>query len=151
MPHLNFDIEDDFLLLGIHSYEEDYKLAYLLNKHLGFNFYKSKNKLDFEKSDKEFELFIYKDKKKCIDLYLINNKFTHQTSKKIVNSLFNGDYTSVAYLIPEYKKVDYFLKIEKSNTIYANQLVKNITKIQQVTTSYLVNTNQLKSKNNLIF
>lgn len=151
MPYLNFDIEEDFLLLGIHSYEEDYKLAYLLNKYLNFSFCKSKNKLDFGDSEKSFDFFTYKDQKKCITLYLINNKFIHQKTKKITNSLFEEGYTSVEYLIPEYKKVDYFLKIENGNITYTKQLIKNITKIQQITTSYIININQLKSKNNLIF
>jgi len=35
MQLLTFDLEEeDYLLVGIHSTEEDYRLAYLLNKYL---------------------------------------------------------------------------------------------------------------------
>ena len=32
MQLLTLDLEDDYLLIGIHSTEEDYRLAYLINK-----------------------------------------------------------------------------------------------------------------------
>jgi len=56
------------------------------------------------------------------------------------------------YLIPEKKKVDYFIKIvgePTQETIY--KTVDKIKQINQVVTSYTVETNSLKSKQFLIF
>ena len=57
-----------------------------------------------------------------------------------------------AYLLPEFKKVDYFLKIENNEEaldLLHIQLLLNT--IDNVSTVYMVDTNQIKSKNNLIF
>jgi hypothetical protein len=56
------------------------------------------------------------------------------------------------FLLPEFKKVDYFLKIEKNNDamdISNIQLLLNT--IDSISAVYIVETNQIKSKNNLIF
>ena len=56
------------------------------------------------------------------------------------------------YLIPEKKTVDYFIKIvgePTQETIY--KTVDKIKQINQVVTSYTVETNSLKSKQFLIF
>jgi hypothetical protein len=54
------------------------------------------------------------------------------------------------YLIPELKKVDYFLKIEEAS-LSTEQIVNAIHSIDRVEAAYSINTNQIKSKNNLIF
>jgi len=60
MQLLTFDFEDDYSLIGIHSTEEDYRLAYLLNKHLGTKLSRFKHNLDFQDSEAEFPLFEFK-------------------------------------------------------------------------------------------
>ena len=56
------------------------------------------------------------------------------------------------YLLPELKKVDYFLKIEHQDTFHqVDQLLSDIKKINQVSTVYVVDPKKIKSKNNLIF
>ena len=76
MQLLTLDLEDDYLLIGIHSTEEDYRLAYLLNKHLKTKLTRFKHHLDFKNSNAEFPLFEYKDEKNFINYYLINNKYS---------------------------------------------------------------------------
>jgi hypothetical protein len=56
------------------------------------------------------------------------------------------------YLLPEFRKVDFFLKIDNTEApenVLKTQLLLNT--IENVSTVYQVNTNQIKSKNNLIF
>ena len=75
MQLLTFDLEEeDYLLVGIHSTEEDYRLAYLLNKYLKIKLSRYKHNLDFENSEAEFPLFEFKDKNSFVSYYLINNK-----------------------------------------------------------------------------
>jgi len=152
MQLLPFDLEDDYLLIGIHSTDEDYKLAYLLNKHLKTKLTRFKNNLDFKNSVAEFPLFEYKDEKNFINYYLINNKHLQIVNNQFKDGLFGGNYSTTTYLIPEKKNIDFFLKIEGCNqSNFTSKLVENLNKISQIITSYSIEPNSLKSKNNLIF
>jgi hypothetical protein len=48
------------------------------------------------------------------------------------------------------KKVDYFLKIENSDA-EINEIIASMNTISKIATVYSVNSNNIKSKNNLIF
>ena len=51
-----------------------------------------------------------------------------------------------------YKKVDYFLKIENAeNEIDINKIVSKINSIESVKMVYAIDSENIKSKNNLIF
>ncbi|WP_111706927.1 IPExxxVDY family protein [Lutibacter citreus] len=151
MQHLTFDLEDDYLLVGIHSTEEDFRLAYLINKHLNFNFTRYKENLDFKNSNAQFPLFEYKNEKTFINYYLINNKFLNVNNEQYADGLFGGEYSTTSYLIPEKKRVDYLLKIEGCDPNYIFNLIEKLNSIEQIITTYQIETNTLKSKNNLIF
>jgi hypothetical protein len=56
------------------------------------------------------------------------------------------------HLVPEYKKVNYFLKIESEfNNNKGSYIINNILKIQQIAMAYQVDISTLKSKEHLIF
>ena len=151
MQHLTLDLEDDYSLIGIHSTEEDYRVAYLLNKNLRTKLTRFKQCLDFKDSAAEFPLFEYKDEKKLINYYLINNTHLQFVNQDNDNGLFGGNYT-MSYLIPEKKNVDYFLKIEGcSNTSFKGEIAGSLKMIDQIITAYPIDPDPLKSKNNLIF
>ena len=151
MQHLTLDLEDDYSLIGIHSTEEDYRLAYLLNKNLKTKLTRFEHCLDFKDSAAEFPLFEYKDEKTFINYYLINNKHLQFVNNHDSEVLFRGNYT-VSYLIPEKKNVDFFLKIEGCNSdVFIGNLVENLKKINQIITSYSLDPTTLKSKDHLIF
>lgn len=152
MQLLTLELDDDYSLIGIHSTEEDYRLAYLINKHLKTKLVRFKHPLDFKDSTAEFPLFEYKDENNFINYYLINNKYSKLVNNTKNKSLFEGNYSTILNLIPEKKNVDFFLKIQgcnQQNLIIT--LVNKLNEINQVITSYAIDTNSLKSKNNLIF
>ena len=152
MPLLTLELEDDYLLIGIHSTEEDYRLAYLLDTHLKTKLNRFKYCLDFKDSNAKFPLFEYKDEHNFINYYLINNKHSQLINPQINEGLFEYNYSTISYLIPEKKKVDFFLKIEGCNQQnLARTLVGKLNKIQQIITSYAIEPCSLKSKNHLIF
>lgn len=152
MAILPFELEDEeFTLIGIHSTEEDYKLAYILNQELNTKFSRFHQNLDFQNSTAEFPLFEFKDDCSLENYYLINNKDIQVLERKEVEGLFDGSYTTISYLIPEKKRVDYFLKIEGCNPNLALKLINKLNSLKQVITSYTIDTNTLKSKNFLIF
>ena len=152
MQLLTLELEDDYLLIGIHSTEEDYRLAYLLNKHLKTKLIRFKHHLDFKDSNAEFPLFEYKDENNFINYYLINNKYSQLANNQKNEGLFEGSYSTISYLIPEKKKVDFFLKIEGCNQQnFTKIIVGELNNIQQIITSYSIEPNTLKSKDHLIF
>ena len=104
MQLLTLELEDDYLLIGIHSTEEDYRLAYLINKYLNTKLIRFKDHLDFKDSNAEFPLFEYKDEQKLINYYLINNKYSQLTNNQKSKGLFDGNHSTISYLIPEKNK-----------------------------------------------
>jgi len=152
MQLLTFDSEDDYTLIGIHSTEEDYRLAFLLNSYLKIKLTRYKDNLDFQNSNAVFPLFEYKDEANYINYYLINNKYIDLIDNQYKEGLFGGNYSTTSYLIPEKKKVDFFLKIEGcNNDDFIQNLVNDLNKINQIITSYSIKPITLKSKENLIF
>ena len=153
MPLFTLDLEDDYSLIGIHSTEEDYRLAYLINKHLNTKLVRNKESLDFKNSEAEFSIFNYNDELNFINFSLISNKHIDFSSTKLIEEgLFKNNFSTIYYLIPEKKNIDYFLKIEGGDSDeFFKKLNSDLNKIEQIITSYLIEPSSLKSKNHLIF
>ncbi len=150
------EVEEDYLLLAIHSSLEDYKIAYFLNKCLQINFIRARQDLDFNHGAVQalYPLFLFKEPAKYRNYFLIKNKFKGPVKRVISSgSLFTEEEVSSrnSYLIPEYKEVDYFLKMDEDiNHDQFQKLISKIATIPNVQTIYEVDHNKLKSKNNLI-
>lgn len=149
------DVEEDYHLLAIHSSLEEYKLAFFLNRHLQICLKRAPIDVDFNHGDIQalYPLYSFKEPEKYRTYNLIKNKFKGPV-KKVVSSgsLFVEEEVSpqVTFLIPEYREVDYFLKIEEENGADIQEMISKITSIPNVVTTYSVDPNQLKSKSNLI-
>lgn len=150
------EVEEDYQLLAIHCSLEEYKIAYLLNKHLQLSFRRASHDLDFNHGIVQalYPLFHFKEPENYRVYYLIKNKYKGPVKKVISSgSLFKEEEVSpqITYLIPEYKEVDYFLKIEEDmDAKKAQKIINRIGSIPNIVTAYLVDYHQLKSKNNLI-
>ncbi len=148
------ELADDYSLIGIHTSEEDYKLAYLLNLNLNTSFTKFKYQLDFENKKASFSIFEFIDKENQLSNYLISNKYIGNNTANLKPNLFsdNVNYSTTSYLISEKKKVDYFLKIEgEISALKLRKTIKKLNNIHQIITSYNINSSNLKSKDFLIF
>ena len=150
------DVEDNYHLLAIHSSMEEFKMAFLLNRNLQLRLKRATYDVDFNHGVVQalYPLYSYKESAKNRNFYLIKNKYKGAV-KKVVSSgsLFSEEEVSpqITYLIPEFNKVDYFLKIEDDlEEDYIQELLNMIGKIPRVITTYTVDANQLRSKNNLI-
>ncbi len=150
--------EDDYHIIAIHTSLEDYRLAYFLNRDIEIQLHKSE--LDIQSKVKEgqtsFARFTYKDTEKVITWDLVQNKnVVIGIENNITTDLFSNSknsFSSLAYLLPEYKKVDFFLKIENAaNEIDLTEVVSKISTIDGITLVYTVDKDKIKSKNNLIF
>lgn len=154
----DFD-EIDYHLIAIHTSLEDYRLAYFINQKLPINLGKNKNEIqiNIKEGETKFSRFFYHDAEKGISWNLIQNKneVIQQKNDNRQNNLFSNismEVSTKVYLLPEFKKADYFLKIENLEddlNITAIQVLLNT--IDSISTAYTVETNKIKSKNNLIF
>lgn len=150
------DLEESFDLIAIHCSEEAFKMAYLLNQFTDLKLIRCKKDLDLIQHKKTvyFPVFSYKDIAQHTDYYLIQNK-SHPTEEEEkeenLTSLF-ADNPRSYYLVPQYKRAEFFIKIAHENEHYPiKNLISRITKIRQVVSVYVVDVSLLKSKNNLIF
>ena len=150
--------EIDYHLIAIHTSLEDYRLAFFINQKLPINLSKSKNEIqiNIKEGETKFSRYYYHNIEKAISWNLIQNKGeVVQQKKDNGQNLFSNLTLEVAikvYLLPEFKKVDYFLKIENlDETMNGTKIQTALNAIDNISAIYTVETNKIKSKNNLIF
>ena len=149
--------EIDYHLIAIHTTLEDYRLAYFINQHLPVNLSKSNEEIliSIKEGETQFSRFYFDDEDNFVSWNLIQNKNEVIGQNEIINQdLFSNSSQVVAtkvYLLPELKKVDYFLKIESDDDLELAGIVKKLKSIKSLSTVYVVETETIKSKNNLIF
>ncbi|MCT4628498.1 IPExxxVDY family protein [Winogradskyella sp.] len=146
--------DDSYILIAIHCGLEDYRLAYLLNESLGLNLKRKSEDLDFEYLKSSYSIFEWNNASQYVTWNMVSNvckkeeeslysKGLFQTSEKVLKT-YN--------LVPEYKRVDYFIKIsDEIQNINEKLILSKILNIPQVITSFSVNPSQLKSRDHLIF
>ncbi|MFM2011080.1 MAG: hypothetical protein RLZZ479_1471 [Bacteroidota bacterium] len=149
--------EIDYHLIAIHTTLEDYRLAYFINQHLPVNLSKSNEEIliSIKEGETQFSRFYFDDEDNFVSWNLIQNKNEVIGRNEIINQdLFSNSSQEVAtkvFLLPELKKVDYFLKIESDDDLELAGIVKKLKSIKSLSTVYVVETETIKSKNNLIF
>lgn len=134
---LKFELDLDFVLVAITAQLKDYMFCYKANKQLGTNFSKIAD-LELPYNDDEdpfyFSRYFYLMAESDTELYILANKGTE------------------GFLVPEMKKVDFFLLIQ--NYIHEEDLkeiINGLNKIPEVLVAVEVEPKKLKSKENLIF
>ena len=149
---LDYENEHEYTLIGIHATLEDYRLAFYLNTALNIQLKRQPEDLDFGTDNSSFSFYNYECNSTFSSWALIANKCVFDAnSVKKSSYLFEEDYQT-ATLIQEKKQVDYFLKIDSDfDTQELNKIIKKVTTIKNVITSYNINPQTLKSKDFLIF
>ncbi|MBS1530454.1 MAG: IPExxxVDY family protein [Bacteroidetes bacterium] len=131
---LKFEIDLDFALIAITTSLRDYRLCHYINKRLHFNFAKSPDlELMQNNIPVYFSLYQYHWEASDTDFYFIGNK------------------GSEGYLIPEMRKVDYFIMIRNYITDdELEKLVSDINRMQEVVAAVKVDPKKIKSRENLL-
>ena len=134
---LKFEIDLDFVLIAITTSLKEYRICYLINKYLNFNFSKRPDlELDILQGSGPvlFSLYQYHWEASETDFYFIANK------------------GSEAYLIPEMRKADYFLMIRNYiDDDDLDKLVSSLNKIQEIVAAVKIDPKKIKSRENLLF
>jgi hypothetical protein len=148
--------EIDYQLIAIHTSLEDYRLAFFINQKLPVLLGKSKDGIQItSKNGSSFlSRYMFEDAEKSISWNLLQNK--SEISRNTISTtadLFARENIKVAakaYLLPEFKTVDYFLQLQNTEEPSVH-ITDALQQIEQVTMSYTVDMSRIKSKNNLIF
>lgn len=115
---LKFEIDLDFVLIAVTTSLKDYRICYLINKCLNFNFTKTTDlEVDISPTSGPVYFSLYTDNWEAseTDFYFIANK------------------GSDGYLIPEMKKADYFLMIKNYiDDTDLEKLVSDLNKIAEI-------------------
>lgn len=150
----DFDVET-YSLFAIHCTLEDYRVAYLLNKQLQINLQRKANDLDVHYNSSSFSIYEWEDKNQRMIWNLVSNVCKKEEESMVSSgSLFEtqNKILRTHSLIPEYKKVNYLLKIDNDgNFINERAIVQKIQDISQIAAVFSIDVSQLKSKDNLIF
>jgi hypothetical protein len=150
------DFEDGlYSLFAIHCTLEDYRVVYLLNQHLNVNLRRKRYDLDFKNDAASYAIYEWEDRDTLAIWNLVSNVCKKEEFTELnPGSLFDTPRKVVRRynLIPEYKRVNYLLKIDTDGQ-YLNEkaILNKIQEIPQIVTVYNIDTTQLKSKDNLIF
>jgi hypothetical protein len=150
--------ETEYNLIAIHSSLDAYRLAYFINIHLQINLSKNKKEILIQVKEHEtgFARFNFEDIENDVSWNLIQNKSQILIKKKINGlNLFENtpqDNITRTYLLPEYKKVNYLLKIDNDeNRLDIQQITAVLDSINKISMVYSIDLNTIKNKNNLIF
>jgi hypothetical protein len=134
---LKFEIDLDFVLIAVTTSLKDYRICYLINKFLNYNFIKIPDLvIDIYKDNGTvfFSLYHYMWEATKTDFYFIANK------------------GSEGYLIPEMKKADYFLLIRNYIDEYElDSLISSLNKIPEIVAAVKIDPKKIKSRENLLF
>lgn len=125
-----------FTLIGISCHVKDYRISFLLNKHLGSDFLKMddlKVALNNKKDPTEFSLYHYYDEDYFNTYYLLANR-----SQEFV-------------LAPEIKQVDFLLIVEGDfRKTQKDRLIKSIRSIPNILTAYEIKFAEIKNYETLL-
>jgi hypothetical protein len=137
---LDISYEIDFDLIAINASVKEYKLAWVLNKSLGWNLAKKKN----------IEIEFTGNKNLSVSNYFYKTEY--QSFRLLKNRAEDLEEQFNAFLIPELKNFDYFVMLEnESDSFDLNSFISKIKQIPFVQFAVIVDTAALKSRDNLIF
>ena len=147
--------DTSFVLFAIHCRLEDYRLAYLLNQHLDLRLERKTQDLDYKYFAASYSIYEWEDEVLDTTWNLVSNVCKkEEDALQSSGSLFQNQNTIIKTynLLPEFKNVDYLIKVSNEyKTINERLTLSKIQAIPQVITTYSIDTDQIKSKDHLIF
>jgi hypothetical protein len=127
---LKIDTRFPFLTIGISCHENDYRLIWAVNAKLNTAFVKTDDFNDYNETGavKTFSRFFFEDADRYISFYILSNRCD------------NG------YLVPEYRKVDYFLFLKgETEPGFAEAMVGKLKQVDILSTAFLIDNHSIKS------
>jgi hypothetical protein len=147
--------DTDFSLFAVHCRLEDYRFAYLLNRHLNLRLRRCKQDLDVNYFSSSYAVYEWEDETNYTSWHLISNVCKkEEDALQSSGSLFREHQRVLKtyHLIPELKQVDFLIKVESdAQKVNERKLLLGLQQIPQLITAYSVDQEPIKMKDCLIF
>ena len=149
--------DDDFSLFAIHCGELPFKMAFLMNQSLKWQLKRERQDVSVLRAGKQqqYSKYRYVSRHDQVEHLLLSNiiHVEQDLAEEPQVGLFGGmdvRSSSVSYLMPEFKKVDYLLKIEATLPEAAKKtIVAQIKSIKEVVSTYIIQHNKIRHINAL--
>ncbi len=129
------DEPGDFVLLGLVTNENDYRLSWQMNQNLGIELVRADNaQVKLKGTIHDFVQYVFFDENKFLQFTFVKNKSSQN-----------------AYLISEHKSCDYFLCIQGSVMNELDDMVVLLKEIPVISMVINIKLQSLKSRKNLVF
>tara|TARA_B100000902_G_C27310459_1_gene918100 strand:- start:752 stop:1228 length:477 start_codon:yes stop_codon:yes gene_type:complete len=152
---IEIDYDINYTLIGIRTKIEDYQFAYSLNKSSFFLFHRFKKDISYIINKKKVYFSVYQDWDEILkrQSFLISNKSFYTAELDSSGNLFDQNtIANTAFLIPELKEFDYFIKlIGVWKTEDISNLKIYLKKLNNVEIETNIKIELIKSINNLVF
>jgi hypothetical protein len=132
---LKIDSRFPFRSIGISCHENDYRLIWAINTKLNTAFVKIDDfrVFDEKSGEKFFSRYFFEDTDRYISFYILSNRCD------------NG------YLVPEYRKVDYFLFLKgETEAGFAEAMAGKLKQVEILSTAFLIENRTIKSIKKLV-
>ena len=133
---LDSDLEYDFYLLGLSSYEKDYRIVWEINKERNFHFHKIDDHIVYHRKsgiDQHFSAFLYDDEQRGIQYKIIRN------------------HSETGPLLEEHKNIDYVLiirgEIDEEEIRQHKSALATLSAVQAV---FIFELSKIKNKDRLL-
>lgn len=149
--HKLFDefCEEDYTLWALHCSLEDHHLVYAVNQYLRTHFHRTRQDQDLGEG-LTFPCFEYYDPENDRNWTLFSNKCRKLESRDNGDLFGNTPAYRTHHLLPEYKEADYFIKIEGGLWDQYGAYLSALKEVPGMIAAYTVDTDRIKSKQNLI-
>ncbi|MAQ31126.1 MAG: hypothetical protein CMD26_00100 [Flavobacteriales bacterium] len=154
MSKLQVYYDLNYTLIAIRSQIQDYQIAYFLNKSPFFAFKRMSKDISFiiNNTTIYFSTFYDYDNDLKRDSFLIQNKSIYNSESIGYNELFFKKIISnTAFLVPELKQFDYFIKLAgvwKKNDL--SKLKECLSRMPIIESETSINLNKIPSAKNLV-
>lgn len=133
---LEYTEDFNFLLLGLVSSENDYRLIWTVNQQLGFAFEKTGNHKVPGRSGQmelEFSHYIYENE----DLFLLYRIIANKSEEGV--------------LLEELKNIDYLMVVQGEFTdLYIKDLISGLKSMEHIQAVFRINPTSLKNRERLL-
>lgn len=133
---LDYEPDYEFLLLGIVSYERDYRLSWDINQNLGLDLSRTDDhSLKLKSSGKEmyFSCFVYDEEDSYLNYKLLTNR------------------SDDGYLLDELKNIDYFIVISGEYASgFAPDFRQKLNKLETVQNCFVLEPEKIKSSHRVL-
>ncbi len=134
---LKFEIDLDFLLIAVTSPQKDYRLCYLINKFLNFNF----TRID------DLGVEIHQG-----FAPVLFSRYRYQTGPTETDFYFIANKGSDGLLLPEMSRVDFFIIIKNyMDEKELDGLLSGLNRIPEIVAAVKIDPKKIKSRDNLLF